>query len=288
MSQRDPVSELITEVVDLFRKRRPAAIPLEELDEDTQRRLILQVARRFRPGDYPDLRKEQPTVEQINEDIRDSLWMCLILCWTFFAPLFGLIHIAGRLRLRALVRRHYAAILNEPDPDCEFYVAEGAIRRLVRTLPRSHRRQGKVILQELATLVKRWTEIGRRQEAAGGLSGGVGSGSLERRREDLEARIEVETDPMVRESMKRQLRDIQGQLAARQDLAGAMARLDTVRAEILECLQHLRSRLSLMSAQGIDRFAAEMPESVGRLHDLNREIQATTDATEEVLRLGRR
>ena len=51
---------------------------ITNVDEETQRRIVLQAAKRAGPDTFKDFRKKQPTLRELDSEFSTNLWVCVI------------------------------------------------------------------------------------------------------------------------------------------------------------------------------------------------------------------
>jgi hypothetical protein len=266
----------------------PSRVPTDpprDLEENVQRRLVLQAARECAPDHLRALRAEQPTLAQLDRKMNENFWVGLMLFWTFFGPIAAGAEWLALRRIRQAVRANWAAWTAEPDPECEFWVLEGDVRRIVRRLPWSRRREKQEILRELGRVSRHRTAFQEKLEVVRAELRAAPKEELEKQQQALRERLERETDPLTQASLQRQLRAVEGHLEARQSLVAWGKRLKAAREECAGSLAHLRSRLSLLAAAGDHPEARLIEAASAELQAINSQLSAAQSASEEVLQL---
>lgn len=260
---------------------------LESLDDDVQRRVILQAAKAGGRDVLNDYRSEQPTLAELRSETSQTFWLCFASGFILFFPWLALPFLTlPKWRVLSRAQRDWLTLSTMSDPECEHLVLVGSVRRLLGTLPRSMRRQSKEIARELDAISRQWQGLRERRERLEAVIAAGGAADLERRRADLTARIELEPDAVVRGSLESQLRALDGQQSATRDLTVWRERLAAAQEECTQNLLHLRARLSVLAASGGLREAAVVAEASATLQQINTRLTAAQDAVEEVLHVS--
>jgi hypothetical protein len=258
---------------------------LPALDEEMQRRLVLQAAREYAPETFKRLRGNQPTFAELEKELRETLWAGILFCWTIFIPIAAWLEAAPLWRIRRGVFRHWENWLDETDPEVTQLIVEGAIRRILRKLPRPRRREARGVSRELDRISRHWSDFQAKLELLNSVLRASPEASLEAERDDLAERVAAEADPMTRTSLRRQFQALEGRLEAHRDLRAWEARLQAAQGECTHSLLHLRARLTLLVASGGAPQLASLSQAAADLQALNARLSAAQAATEEVLRL---
>lgn len=260
---------------------------LLKLDEETQRRLVLQAAKVCGEDTFKDLQKRQPTVAKLDSDIHTDFWLSAMLCWTFWAPIFCLWEAHSLWKVRRLLRKDWKDLLAQTDRECAHLVLAGDIRRILDRLPRSQRRQKREIAREIERVSRHWSDLNVRIGRLDGTLRALPSVEvLENQQDALAARIAQETDPMVLASLHNQIQALEGQRQARRDLEVWRVRLEASQQECTQSLLHLRSRLTLLLAAGEASENVAIAEATATLQQINTNLTSAQEAAEEVLRMG--
>src|SRR5438128_10030907 len=123
---------------------------ITNLDEDTQRRIVLQAAKQSGPDVLRDLRRKQPTLKEVDSEISTNFWVCFIGGFFLFFPWIILPFVVRPLwKVRQAIRKDWRLFLAVPDAECEHLALAGAIRREIKRLPRPLRRSAREIAREL-------------------------------------------------------------------------------------------------------------------------------------------
>jgi len=263
----------------------PLPLPTD-LDETSQRRLVLQAARSCAADEIGDLREKQLTLSGLDAEIREHGWLLLFFFWFPFASIPIFLGLLPLWRIRNTIRSRWREMLPAPDPECSLWVAEGDIRRILKALPRSQRKQAREVTRELQRVTRHWAEFQRKLEAARLVLGSASGRSLSDQHAALLARLELESDPPTLASLQRQERALAGQIAAHATLETWRGRLEAAQEECGQSLLHLRSQLALAAATGGTTRPETVLEAASGLQALNDHLGATQAAAEEVLRLG--
>ena len=257
---------------------------LQQLSDDDQRRVLLQAAKETAADQYDRARKSHWTLEDLDREMRDAAIVAVLLCWTVFVPLIALADIVPLYRLRRRAKENWREWLDNPDPECAYDVVDGAIRKTIRSLSWRQRRQVRPVSRELDQIRRHWRDFdeklrGVREQLGGELD-------VDGELAELQSRREAEADPLLRESLARQIKALEGQAEARQSLVTWKRRLASAQAECEQTLRHLRSRLALMAASAGDPVAVVGDATQG-LRAVNTQLASTQSAAEEVLHIGR-
>src|SRR5262245_39001358 len=118
------------------------------LSEESQRRLVLRAAKETAPEVFGRLRQSQPTLAELDKQMRETVLAGLLFIWTLFIPVAALMELIPLWRIRRAISRHGPAWLAEPDAEVAQLIVEGAIRRVLRHLPRSRRREARGVGRE--------------------------------------------------------------------------------------------------------------------------------------------
>jgi hypothetical protein len=251
------------------------------VDEPAQRRLILRAAKECAPDRVGDFRKHAFTFPGFDAHLREQAWAVALLFWMIF-PLFCVTEIALLWRIRRAVSDNWEVWAAERDPDCEMWALEGEIRRCLKQLPRSCKKQARQIDQELKRVALHWSDFARKLEIVNGALSSAPQGMLETRQQELEQRVREESDAVSRASLERSLAAVNGQLHAGEKLRVWRTRLDAARSECIDRLAQMRSQLALSVTTS---ELGQIGEGAASLEALNRHLGATQDAAEEVLQL---
>lgn len=267
---------------------------LEQLDEETQRRLVLRAAREAAPSLLGEMRRHQPTIDDLKQRIRrtgGSLAASLIgLVVCPLIPLWVWSKNFSRLRdlraMRRALRRSYSQWLLEPDPEITHWALEGDLQRLLEQLPDSQSAPLEQIAVEVERVAEHWSTFSTKLKLVREMLTSEAETDLFRRLAELEARQELERDPVARQSLERQAQSLEARRQARSGLVTWERRLQTAQDECTETLFSLRSQLTLMATADEQSEQAVVQEATAGLRRLNMELAATQAATEEVLRIA--
>ena len=263
------------------------SVELAKLDDKTQRRIILHAAKQISEDQLKSLRSEQPNLKELNSTISQNFWMCFITGFCMLFPWFFLPFVTIPLiRVRNLARKNAHRWQQEADPECAHLVLAGDIRRLLKKLPRAHRREAKAVGRELDKMSAQWEDLQKRLERLQVAGMSQGHHELQDSAANLSVRIATETDPIVLASLQRRMEDVKGRRGALEGLATWEARLKAAQDECNESLLHLRDRLTLLGATGSIEDAAAVTVTSGALQSISARLAAAQDASEEVLRLS--
>jgi len=265
----------------------------EQLTDEDQRRLVLRAAREEAPALLRSLRERPPTLGDLGDRLRSQMltlagsFLGLVLCPLI--PVFVWMDVLPKIRalrhVRRAVRLNWRSWLREEDPVVAYWLLEGDVRRLISALPRRRRRLARDIVAEVDRIAQHWAEFHRKLELLDRALETGTEAQLEARRARLEARRELESDAVSRESQRRQLEALSAQIETRAHLAAWRGRLQNAEAECVESLSQLRAQITLMATVGEAPDQALTLEVTDRLRDLNRNLTATQLAAEEVLQL---
>lgn len=265
---------------------RPPVHSLRTLDEETQRRIILQAAKACGADTFNEFKKKQPTIAELDNELRETFWVGLFFVWTIFLPILLALGSVSEIRVRNMAWANWRQWLTSVDPECSMLVIEGDIRRILRKLPRRNRRQAREITRELERVMSYWSDLNEKSEMLARSFPVTSEAELNHRQINLVERINRESDMIVLASLQRQVQAIEGQREALRNLTLWRARLETAREECRQSLLHLRSQLMLMVASGGSLENAAFTEATTTLQQLNESLSATQNAVEEVLRIS--
>jgi hypothetical protein len=255
------------------------------LNEESQRRLVLRAAKECAPEVFKRLRLSQPTFTELDKQMRETVLAGLLFVWTLFIPFAACLELVPLWRIRRAIGRNWSVWLVEADPEVAQLIVEGAIRRVLRDLPRSRRREARGVWRELDRISRHWNDFHRKLTLLRGVLYAAPEEELEASRREMALRIAEEPDAMTRASLGRQLQAIEGQQQARHELLAWQARLEAAQGECTQSLLHLRSRLTLLAASGGATELAAVGEATADLQAVNANLSAAQAAAEEVLRL---
>lgn len=255
------------------------------LNDESQRRLVLRAAKECAPELFKRLRVSQPTFAELDKQLRETVLAGLIFVWTLFIPVAACLELVPLWRLRRAIGRNWSAWLVESDPEVAQLLVEGAIRRVLRGLPRSRRREARGVGRELERISRHWSDFHQKLTLLRGMLHAAPEAELAAGHTELARRIAEEPDGMTRASLSRQLQAIEGQQQARRELLAWQTRLEAAQGECTQSLLHLRSRLTLLAASGGAPELAAVGEATADLQAVNASLSASQAATEEVLRL---
>ncbi len=269
-----------------------------ELNEEQQRRLILRSAREVAPKQYRLFLSTQPSLAEMERDFRrrtgwyvaGSVVGLFSPCLLWVAPTLWFVTVAPLRKVRGHAIRNWRTLVGDPvtpeDAEVEVALLAGGIRRQLRRLTHEHHAQRERVTEELQRAEKHWREFKEKQSQVEAMLRTTTLESLEYRRSEIEARIELEEDHVVLASLRRRLSAVSGQIEAFRGLDRWSSRLDAAMLECTESLQELRCQLTLLSASGTAAYQAAYQAASEDLRDLNQHMSATQAASEEVLRLG--
>jgi hypothetical protein len=232
------------------------------------------------------MKKKQPTLAELDTELREMFWAGVLLVWTFIVPILLALGSSASVRVRNIAWANWRQWLTQVDPECAMLVIEGDIRRILRKLPRQHRKQSREVSRELERVMSYWGDLNEKSEMLSRSFPNTSEAELNHRQIDLVERINREDDMIVLASLQRQLQAIEGQRDALRNLVVWRARLETAREECRQILLHLRSQLMLMIAAGNSLENATFVEAATTLQQLNANLSSTQDAVEEVLRIS--
>jgi hypothetical protein len=261
--------------------------PPPDLDAESQRRLVLQAVREVCPDELGGYRKKQPTFEEFSRELTQDFWVTLFLIWLPFVSIPMGLDLLARWRVKKALESGWGKWLARPDPECEVWVLEGDIRRLLKQLPRSHKRQRKEIERELQRVTEHWSENQKKLVALRETYQAMSEARLLQRGAEAAERLRTADDPLTTATVEREMRAIDAQFEARRAIEAWIERLEAAQAEATACLSNLRAQLTLTLAGGAMPELSGVSEVATTLHTLNTNLAATQSATEEVLQLGR-
>src|SRR2546423_9432104 len=100
------------------------------LDDETQRRIVLQAAKHVGADVFKGLRRKQPTLREIDSAISTNFWVCFVGGFFLFFPWIVLpLALRPLWRVRQEIRKDGRLLLAAPDAECEHLALAGAIRR---------------------------------------------------------------------------------------------------------------------------------------------------------------
>jgi hypothetical protein len=260
------------------------ASAVRQLDAESQQRLVLRAARECDPDRVRSFRARQTTIVELDKEMKDELIAIGLFFWLVF-PLFALIDVVPRCRMRSAMNQNWHQWCEPSDPQIEQWVLVGSVRRVLKSLPRSAWRQSRAVSGELDRIDRHWEQY---RQVLGNLDAAMRATDEQRLAERLaalEERIEQETDESTLLSLQRQVHAIQGQQETLQGLVLTRNRLQASLDECVETLQHLRSRLALQAAADSTRQLAAINDAATQLREINEGLASRQAAAQQVLRL---
>src|SRR5262245_9116967 len=121
------------------------ASSVRELSDEDQRRLILRAAREISDDAFAKVCSSQPTLKELENDLSENVWVAVLFFWTLFVSIAAAVEFITLLRIRSAVAANWETWLAEPHAEVEQRIAEGAIRRMLKSLPRSQRKNARQI-----------------------------------------------------------------------------------------------------------------------------------------------
>src|SRR5205085_5203043 len=93
---------------------------IESLDEDTQRRVILQAVKKAYPSALNQFKRKLPTLRELDSDYYTVLWVLAIAGIFAFFPWLAIPFATAPLRrVRQTVRSDWRSLQANPDSECE-------------------------------------------------------------------------------------------------------------------------------------------------------------------------
>lgn len=267
--------------------RRPLPTSAGDLDQASQRRVVLGAARQVAAGEFPKLCKEPKTLDELRKELKEAAWLSLFFCWIPFVPIAVAVWAIPLIKVLLRARRDWRQLLMTADPEIDLWILADDINRIMKQLPKTRRKEAKKIARELERAVQHWSGFNHRLAVLEATFGSVRSDLLTHKREELEARLELETDPVTADFLRRQLAGIDAQSGSANQLVSWRARMEAARDGCLQSLQVLRSELAVALATTQSPSMKTIQTATQELQELNARLLATEEATAEVMHLGR-
>lgn len=255
-----------------------------ELDESRQRRLVLTAVSSVAPDRLPAFRKRQPTFAEFDLETRENSWMLLVFGWALIG-LLALEDILPSLRIREAIRQNWRDWLDQPHPDCERWILEGDLLRLLNSLPRRQRKVIRGLEREIRQLGRHADEISKQLAAVEQKLRAVASDDLQSRLAVLRDRYAGESDPVTAGTLERQIRSIEGQMEAGRIIDERCRRLQGALGEQMETLRHLYTRLTVLATGNVAGEEVLFSEACQEIQSVVGELSALQQAEEELVRV---